>query len=113
MQKHHPSDSSPTSTASQLAPTDIETLESMPKVTFIEHDGAARTVEGEIGWTVMETALRNGGTGIVAECGGACACATCLVHVDDAWSKIVGAASSEEEEMLDTAFDLKPTSRLS
>jgi ferredoxin, 2Fe-2S len=113
MQKHHPSDSSPTSTASQSTSTDIETLESMPKVTFIEHDGAARTVEGEVGWTVMETALRNGVTGIVAECGGACACATCLVHVDDAWSKIVGAASSEEEEMLDTAFDLKPTSRLS
>jgi ferredoxin, 2Fe-2S len=99
--------------ASQSAPTDIETLDSMPKVTFIEHDGTSHTVAAEVGWTVMETALRNGVTGIVAECGGACACATCLVHVDDAWSKIVGPASSEEEEMLDTAFDLKPTSRLS
>jgi 2Fe-2S ferredoxin len=114
MQRHyHPPDSSPTSAASQSAPTGIKTLDSMPKVTFIEHDGTVRTVEAEVGWTVMETALRNGVTGIVAECGGACACATCLVHVDDAWSKIVDAASSEEEEMLDTAFDLKPTSRLS
>jgi ferredoxin, 2Fe-2S len=87
-------------------------LDSMPKITFIEHDGTTHTVEAEIGSTVMEAALQNGVTGIVAECGGACACATCLVHVDDAWSKIAGAASPEEEEMLDTAFDVKPTSRL-
>jgi 2Fe-2S ferredoxin len=85
----------------------------MPKITFIEHDGTARTVEAEIGSTLMETASRHGVVGIVAECGGACACATCMVHVDDAWSKIVGPASVEEEEMLDTAFDVKPTSRLS
>ena len=85
----------------------------MPKITFVEHDGTLRTVDAEVGSTVMEAALRDGVTGIVAECGGGCACATCLVHVDDAWIKIVGAASQEEEEMLDTAFDVKPTSRLS
>lgn len=85
----------------------------MPKITFIEHDGAVHTVEGEIGSTVMETALRNDIGGIVAECGGACTCATCVVHVDEAWSAIVGPPSAEEEDMLDFAFEVKPTSRLS
>jgi len=85
----------------------------MPKITYIEHDGAVHTVEAEIGSTVMETALRNSIASIVAECGGSCTCATCLVHVDEAWSPIVGPPSSEEEEMLDTAFEVKPTSRLS
>jgi 2Fe-2S ferredoxin len=85
----------------------------MPKITYIEHDGAVHTVEAEIGSTVMETALRNSIASIVAECGGSCTCATCLVHVDGAWSPIVGPPSAEEEEMLDTAFEVKPTSRLS
>jgi ferredoxin, 2Fe-2S len=85
----------------------------MPKITFIEHDGVVHTVEGEVGSTVMETALRNNVTSIVAECGGACSCATCLVHVDEAWSAIVGPPSAEEEDMLDFAFEVKPTSRLS
>lgn len=85
----------------------------MPKITYIEHDGTVHTVEAEIGSTVMETALRNDVSSIVAECGGGCTCATCLVHVDDAWSAKVGPPSAEEEEMLDTAFEVKPTSRLS
>jgi ferredoxin, 2Fe-2S len=85
----------------------------MPKITFIEHDGTVHTVEADIGSTVMETALRNDVTSIVAECGGSCTCATCLVHVDEAWSAIVGPPSTEEEEMLDSAFEVKPTSRLS
>ena len=85
----------------------------MPKVTYIEHDGTVHTVDAELGATVMETALRNDVSSIVAECGGGCTCATCLVHVDDAWSEIVGPPSSEEDQMLDAAFELKPTSRLS
>jgi len=85
----------------------------VPKITYIEHDETMHTVEAEIGSTVMETALRNGIASIVAECGGSCTCATCLVHVDDAWSATVGPPSTEEEEMLDTAFEVKPTSRLS
>ena len=87
--------------------------EKMAKITFVEHDGTKHTVEGEIGSTVMETALRNQIGGIVAECGGACTCATCLVHVDEAWSAIVGKPSPEEEDMLDFAFEVKTTSRLS
>jgi 2Fe-2S ferredoxin len=84
----------------------------MPKITFIEHDGTVHTVEADIGSTVMETALRNNVTSIVAECGGSCTCATCLVHVDEVWSPIAGPPSAEEEEMLDSAFEVKPTSRL-
>ncbi|MGN6570791.1 MAG: 2Fe-2S iron-sulfur cluster-binding protein [Pseudolabrys sp.] len=85
----------------------------MPKITFIEHDGTQHEVEAELGSTVMEAALKNDIGGIVAECGGGCTCATCLVHVDEAWSPIVGPPSSEEDQMLDAAFELKPTSRLS
>ena len=85
----------------------------MPKITFIEHDGTVHTVEAEIGSTVMETAQRNSVTSIVAECGGSCTCATCLVHVDEKWSEVVGKPSTEEEDMLDFAFEVKPTSRLS
>jgi len=85
----------------------------MPKITFIEHDGTVHTVEAEIGSTVMETAQRNSVTSIVAECGGSCTCATCLVHVDEKWSEVVGKPSAEEEDMLDFAFEVKPTSRLS
>ncbi len=85
----------------------------MPKITFIEHDGTVHTVDAEVGATVMETALRNSVGGIVAECGGSCTCATCLVHVDEAWTDRTGERSAEEEDMLDFAFDVRPNSRLS
>ncbi len=98
--------------------TDIRTAEkkaisAMPKITYIEHDGTIHTVEAEVGSTVMETALKNDISSIVAECGGGCTCATCVVHVDGAWSAIVGPPSEDEEYMLDGAFEVKPTSRLS
>jgi 2Fe-2S ferredoxin len=85
----------------------------MPKITYVEHDGTSRTVDAEVGSTVMETAIRNSVPGIVAECGGACSCATCHVHVDEAWTEKVGPPSPMEEDMLDFAFDVRPTSRLS
>jgi 2Fe-2S ferredoxin len=85
----------------------------MPKITYVEHDGTPHTVEAEVGSTVMEAALRNSVPGIVAECGGSCTCATCLVHVDPAWAERTGERSEEEEDMLDFAFDVRPTSRLS
>ena len=85
----------------------------MPKITYVEHDGTKHTVDAELGATVMETALRNGVTGIVAECGGSCTCSTCLVHVDESWSAIVGPPSPMEEDMLDFAYDVRPNSRLS
>ena len=85
----------------------------MPKITYIAHDGTSRTVEAEVGATVMETAIRNKVPGIVAECGGACSSATCHVHVEEKWKEKVGAPSAMEEDMLDFAFDVRPTSRLS
>jgi len=85
----------------------------MPKITFIDAEDVARTVEAEVGATVMETAIRNGVPGIEAECGGACACATCHVYVDEAWREAVGEPEPMEEDMLDFAFDVRPSSRLS
>src|SRR2546428_10726121 len=82
----------------------------MPKITYIDHEGTARTVEGERGSTVMETAIKNGIPGIEAECGGACACATCHVHVDEAWRAVVGESSPMEEDMLDFGYDVRPES---
>ena len=85
----------------------------MPNITFIDAHGESRTVEAETGSTVMETAIRNAVPGIEAECGGACACATCHVYVDDAWSATVGPPEAMEEDMLDFAFDVREESRLS
>jgi len=85
----------------------------MPKVIYIEHDGTVHTVDAELGATVMETALRNDVSSIVAECGGGCTCATCHVYVDEAWTEKVGAPSPQEETELDAAFDVRPNSRLS
>lgn len=85
----------------------------MPKITFIDAQGESRSVEAETGSTVMEAAIREGIPGIEAECGGACACATCHVYVDEAWTDAVGQPAPMEEDMLDFAFDVRPTSRLS
>ena len=85
----------------------------MPRITFVDVDGEARTVDAEIGATVMETAIANDIPGILASCGGACACATCHVYVDDAWWEMLSQRTDEEEDMLDTAHDVRPTSRLS
>ncbi len=85
----------------------------MVKITFIDAQDAARTVEGEVGSTVMETAIKNGVPGIEAECGGACACSTCHVYIDEAWQAKVGEPSPMETDMLDFAYGVKPNSRLS
>jgi 2Fe-2S ferredoxin len=85
----------------------------MAKITYIDAAGVARTVDGEVGSTVMETAIKNGVPGIEAECGGACACSTCHVYVDEGWREKTGEPSPMEEDMLDFAFDVKPNSRLS
>lgn len=85
----------------------------MPKITFKDYSGTARTIDAELGSTVMETAIRNNIPGIEAECGGACACATCHVYIDEAWRAKVGEPSPMEEDMLDFGYDIKPNSRLS
>jgi 2Fe-2S ferredoxin len=85
----------------------------MPKITYITHDGVSHAVEADVGSTVMENAIRNSVPGIDAECGGALACATCHVYVDPAWVAATGSPSPMEEDMLDFAYDVQPTSRLS
>ena len=85
----------------------------MPKITFIEHDGTVHTVTAELGASVMETALRNDISSIVAECGGGCTCAPCHVYVDEAWLERVGPPSPDEDAELDAAFDVRANSRLS
>ena len=85
----------------------------MVKITFVDYTGEPRDVEASEGQTVMEAAIRNDIPGIVGECGGACACATCHVIVDAAWAEKAGKPSQMEEDMLDFASGLTPTSRLS
>jgi len=85
----------------------------MTKITYITHDGTTFEVEASNGSTVMENAIRNAVPGIEAECGGACACATCHVYVDEAWTERTGEPEAMEEDMLDFAYDVRPTSRLS
>lgn len=86
----------------------------MPKVTYIGPDGTETTLDAREGDSVMETATKNGVRGIVAECGGACSCATCHVYVDDEFMDAVGGVNDLEDDMLDGAMaERKPNSRLS
>jgi 2Fe-2S ferredoxin len=85
----------------------------MVKITFIDVEGTARTVEGEVGSTVMKTAIKHGVPGIKAECGGACACQSCHVYVDESWREKVGEPSPIEKDLLDFAYSVQPNSRLS
>ena len=85
----------------------------MAKITYIEFNGAEHVVDVKPGLSVMEGAVKNNIPGIDADCGGACACATCHVYVAPEWTEIVGKPSQMEEDMLDFAADVRPTSRLS
>jgi 2Fe-2S ferredoxin len=85
----------------------------MAKITYIEHSGAEHVVDVKTGLSVMEGAVKNNIPGIDADCGGACACATCHVYVDDAWIGKVGEKSAMEESMLDFAENVEANSRLS
>jgi 2Fe-2S ferredoxin len=85
----------------------------MPKITYVDSSGTERTVEGKNGMTVMETAIKHNVPGIDADCGGACACATCHVYVDPAFAEKVGKPSAMEQSMLDFAENVKENSRLS
>ena len=85
----------------------------MAKITYIEFNGTAHEVDAKNGMTVMEGAIKNMIPGIDAECGGACACATCHVYIDEKWTAIVGKPEEMEEDMLDFGFDVRENSRLS
>ena len=85
----------------------------MAKITYIEHDGTEHVIDVKNGLTVMEGAVKNNVPGIDADCGGACACATCHVYVQGDWLEKTGVRSAMEESMLDFAEGVEENSRLS
>ncbi len=76
----------------------------MAKITYIEFNGKEHVIDVANGMTVMEGARDNGVRGIEADCGGACACSTCHVYVDEAWVSRLPKKDAMEEDMLDFAF---------
>jgi 2Fe-2S ferredoxin len=84
----------------------------MPKITYVDYSGTARTVDVKSGVSVMEGALHNSVPGIDANCGGACACATCHVYVDERWLAKLPHSSDVEASMLEFTCDPQANSRL-
>ena len=84
----------------------------MTTITYIEFTGKPHVVEVKDGWSVMRGAVQHGIPGIVAECGGACACATCHVYVDDAWQDRLQPMQDLERDMIEFAVDQRQGSRL-
>ena len=84
----------------------------MAKITYIEFGGKEHVIDVKPGLTVMEGAVKNNVPGIDADCGGACACATCHIFVDPAWAERLGERNAMEAAMLDFAEGVRETSRL-
>ena len=84
----------------------------MAKVIFIDYQGEEREVDATNGDSLMEAATNNDIPGIDADCGGACACATCHGYIDQDWTAVVGSPADLEAEMLEVAEDVKDNSRL-
>ena len=85
----------------------------MPKITFVGSNGSASDIDAKVGHTLMEVAVDNNITGMVAECGGACACATCHAYIADEWLNRLPAMDDMEDAMLESAMDRRTNSRLS
>jgi len=85
----------------------------MPKITFIDSTGTSRDVETKVGTSIMEAAVQNMIPGIDADCGGACACATCHVYVASEWAGKLKDKDDMEDSMLDFAEEVQEHSRLS
>ena len=85
----------------------------MPKITYIENNNKQHTIEVPIGLSVMEGAVQNNISGIDADCGGAMACATCHVYVDENWFNKIPIREEGEQDMLDMAYEPNKHSRLS
>jgi len=84
----------------------------MPRITYIDFQGKQTIVEAKTGQTLMEAATQNDVDGIDADCGGACACATCHVYIDSNWTSQLGQADDLEQEMLEVAENVEQNSRL-
>lgn len=85
----------------------------MPTVNFLTHDGQERIVEAEAGSSLMQAAVDNGIDEILAECGGACSCATCHCYIDPAWANRLEAADDTEKQLVECALNPNEFSRLS
>ena len=85
----------------------------MPRVAFVQPDGTRREVSAPVGITLMEAARQHGVAGVVAQCGGACACATCHVYVDPEWLERLEPPEDMELGMLEAAWEPRGNSRLS
>jgi 2Fe-2S ferredoxin len=85
----------------------------MAKIKYVEHNGKEHVVDVKNGLSVMEGAVKNMIPGIDADCGGACACATCHVYVDEAYLAKLDPMQEMEKTMLDFAEKVKSNSRLS
>jgi 2Fe-2S ferredoxin len=84
----------------------------MAKITYVEISGKERILHVATGLSVMQGAVENNVRGIIAECGGACSCATCHVYVDPSWVNELDRKSEIEEAMLEAVCDVRPNSRL-
>ena len=84
----------------------------MPRLIFVNSEGTEKSVEAENGMSIMEIA-RDNDLDIEGTCGGSISCCTCHVIIDKDWFSIVGGPNPDEEDMLDLAVGLQPTSRLS
>ncbi len=84
----------------------------MTKITYVSFEGVQRELDVPDGLSVMEGARRNGVEGIDADCGGACACATCKVLIEPAWFGVVGPPGDDEQAMLDFRGDVPERTRL-
>ncbi len=95
-----------------MAPPYQDQFFRMPKVTYITPHGERIEVDVQNGYSVMEGAINNNVEGIVAECGGACACATCHSYIDEGWLDRLPEMDDMEDSMLDAAYERKDNSRL-
>ena len=84
----------------------------MPKIVYIDADDGRHECDVDVGMSVMEGAIANSVPGILAICGGSCACSTCHAYIDDAWADTVGPPEEIEDSTLELATDRQTTSRL-
>jgi ferredoxin, 2Fe-2S len=85
----------------------------MANLVIVGRDGTERIVEGKAGWSVMENIRDAGFDELLALCGGCCSCATCHVHVDEAWLAALAPMGPDEDDLLDSSDHRRPNSRLS
>ena len=85
----------------------------MPSLIVVDRKGNEKSVSGDAGLSVMEVIRDNGFDELLALCGGCCSCATCHVHVDEAWTAKVGGPGDDEADLLDSSDFRQENSRLS